>query len=61
MTVSAKDAKTTAASSDFSKHSQNSLSKGKPNVDLGEVKTTFGDSQRIPRTFSKLAGGDRSL
>ena len=44
MTVSAKDAKTTAASSDFSKHSQNSLSKGKPNADLGEVKTTFGDS-----------------
>ena len=44
MTVSAKDAKTTAASSDFSKHSKNSLSKGKPNADLGEVKTTFGDS-----------------
>ena len=43
MTVSAEDAKTTAASSNFSKHSQNSLSKGEPNVDPGEVKTTFGD------------------
>ena len=43
MTVSAKDAKTTAASSDFSKHSQNSLSKGEPNADPGEVKTAFGD------------------
>ena len=43
MTVSAEDAKTTAASSDFSKHSQNSLSKGEPNADPGEVKATFGD------------------
>ena len=43
MTVSAEDAMTTAASSDFSKHSQNSLSKGEPKADPGEVKTTFGD------------------
>ena len=43
MTVSAEDAKTTAASSDFSKHSQNSLSKGEPNADPGEVKMAFGD------------------
>ena len=43
MTVSAEDVKTTAASSDFSKHSQNSLLKGEPNADPGEVKTTFGD------------------
>ena len=43
MTVSAEDAKTTAVSSDFSKHSQNSLSKGEPNADPGEVKATFGD------------------
>ena len=43
MTDSAEDAKTTAASSDFSKHSQNSLSKGEPNADPGEVKMTFGD------------------
>ena len=43
MTVSAEDAKPTAASSDFSKHSQNSLSKGEPNADPGEVKTIFGD------------------
>ena len=43
VTVSAKDAKTTAASSYFSKHSQNSLSKGEPNADPGEVKAIFGD------------------
>ena len=41
--VSGKDAKSTAASSNFSKHSENSLSKGKPNTDPGEAKTTFGD------------------
>ena len=42
MTVSAEDAKTTAVSSDFSKDSQNSLSKGEPNADPGEVEVTFG-------------------
>ena len=42
MTVSAKDAKTTAEGSDFSKHSQNSLSKGEPNADLRKVETTLG-------------------
>ena len=42
-TASGKDAEPTAASSDFSKHSQNSLSKGEPKVDPGEVKVTFGD------------------
>ena len=41
MTVSAEDAKTTAASSDFSKHSKNSLSKGEPNADPGEVENDF--------------------
>ena len=55
MTVSAKDAKTTAASSDFSKHSQNSLSKGEPNVDPGEVKAIFGDPDgQCLRTVSKF-------
>ena len=55
MTVSAKDAKTTAASGDFSKHSQNSLSKGEPNADPGEVKMTFGDPDgRCLRTVSEL-------
>ena len=55
MTVSAEDAKTTAASSDFSKHSQNSLSKGEPNADPGEVKTTFGDpAGRCLRTVSEF-------
>ena len=42
-TVSDEYAERTAASSDFSKHSQNSLSKGEPNVDPGQVKATFGD------------------
>ena len=55
VTVSAEDAKTTAASSDFSKHSQNSLSKGKPNADPGEVKATFGDPDgRYLRTVSEF-------
>ena len=43
VTASGKDAEPTAASSDFSKHSQNSLSKAEPKVDPGEVKVTFGD------------------
>ena len=38
-TASGEDPEPTAASSDFSKHSQNSLSKGEP----GEAKVTFGD------------------
>ena len=43
VTASDEDAGPTAASSDFSKHSQNSLSKGEPKVDPGEEKVTFGD------------------
>ena len=43
VTASDEDAEPTAASSDFSKHSQNSLSKGEPKVDPGEAKVTFGD------------------
>ena len=55
MTVSAEDAKTTPASSDFSKHSQNSLSKGEPNADPGEVKTNSGDHDgRCLRTVSEF-------
>ena len=42
-TASAEDAERTAASSDFSKHSQNSLPKGEPKLDPGEAKVTFGD------------------
>ena len=42
-TASDEDAEPTAASSDFSKHSQNSLSKGEPKMDPGEAKVTFGD------------------
>ena len=41
--ASDEDAEHTAASSDFSKHSQNSLSKSEPNVDPGQAKATFGD------------------
>ena len=41
--ASDEDVESTAASSDFSKHSQNLLSKGEPNVDPGEAKATFGD------------------
>ena len=43
VTASDDDVESTAASSDFSKHSQNSLSKGEPNADPGEAKVTFGD------------------
>ena len=42
-TANDEDAEPTATSSDFSKHSQNSLSKGEPKVDPGEAKVTFGD------------------
>ena len=65
MTVSAEDAKTTAASSDFSKHSQNSLSKGEPNADPGEVKATFGDPDgqclRTVSEFRELSPNSRVL
>ena len=43
VTASVEDAEPTAAGSDFSKHSQNSLLKGEPKVDPGEAKVTFGD------------------
>ena len=43
VTANNEDAEPTAASSDFSKHYQNSLSKGEPKVDPGEPKVTFGD------------------
>ena len=42
VTANDEDAEPTAASSNFSKHSQNSLSKGEPNVDPGEAKVTIG-------------------
>ena len=55
MTVSTGDAKNTAAGSDFSKYSQNSLSKGEKNVDPGEAKVTFGDPDgQCPRTVSEF-------
>ena len=43
VTANNEDAEPTASSSDFSKHSQNSLSNGEPKVDPGEAKVTFGD------------------
>ena len=42
-TASVEDAEPTAASSNFSKHSQNSLLKSEPKVNPGEAKVTFGD------------------
>ena len=55
VTVSTEDANTTAASSDFSKHSQNSLAKGEPIADSGELKMTFGDPDgRCFRTVSEF-------
>ena len=43
VTANNDDAEPTAASSDFSKHSQNSLSNGEPKVDPVDPKVTFGD------------------
>ena len=43
VTADDKDAELTAASSGFSKHSQNLLSNGEPKMNLGEAKVTFGD------------------
>ena len=63
MTVSAEDAKTTAVGSDFSKHSQNSLSKGEPNTDPRKVEATFGhpDGQclRTVSDFRELSPNSR--
>ena len=42
-TTSIEDAECTATSIDFSKHSQNSLTKGEPTVDPRESKVTFDD------------------
>ena len=42
-TASVEYTEPTAASSDFSKHSQNSLSNGEPKVDTVDPKVTFGD------------------
>ena len=57
MTVSAKDAKTVG--SDFSKHSQNSLSKGEPNADPRRVEATLchpdGQCLRTVSEFRELS------
>ena len=42
-TASTEDVERTATSSEFSKHSQNSLTKGEPTVDPREMKVTFCD------------------
>ena len=44
MTVSAEDTKCPAANSDFPKDSQNSLSSGEHERDIGEPKVSFGNS-----------------
>ena len=65
VTVSAEDAKTTAVSSDFSKDSQNSLSKGEPNTDPAKVKATFGDPDgqclRAVGDFRELSPNSRMV
>ena len=43
VTVSAKDDKSSAESSDFLKDSQNSLSSGECEMDKGEANVSFGD------------------
>ena len=43
VTMSVRENQCSAGDSDFSKHSQNSLSKGEPKVDPGEVNVSFGD------------------
>ena len=61
VTVSAKDNKHSAVSSDFLEDSQNSLSSGEREVNKGEANVSFSnhDGQCLAtRTFSKLAGGD---
>ena len=44
VTAGTEDSEATAASSDFSKHSQDSLSKGEPKADPGEANVTSVDS-----------------
>ena len=43
VTMSVRENQCSVGDSDFSKHSQNSLSKGEPKVDPGEVNVSFGD------------------
>ena len=65
-TANDEDAEPTAASSDFSKHSQNSLPNGEPKVDPREAKVTFDnpDGQcsvtvsEFRELSSKLVGGN---
>ena len=63
MTVSAKDAKTTAVGSDFSKHSQNSLSKGEPKADQRKVEMTLdhpdGQCLQTVSEFRELSPNSR--
>ena len=43
VTMSVRENQCSAGDSDFSKYSQNSLSKGEPKVDPGEANVSFGD------------------
>ena len=45
VTMSVRESQCSAGDSNFSKHSQNSLSKGEPKVDPGEAKVSFGDRE----------------
>ena len=59
MTVSAEDAKITAASSDFLKHSQNSLSKGEPNTDPATSGHPDGQCLQTVSEFRELSPNSR--
>ena len=43
VTMSVRESQCSAGDSDFSKHSQNSLSEGEQKVDPGEANVSFGD------------------
>ena len=43
VTMSVRESQCSTGDSDFSKHSQNSLSKDEPKVDPGEANVSFGD------------------
>ena len=65
MTVSAKDIKRSAASSDFPQDSQNSLPRGECEMDKGEANMSFGDRDGqclvTVREFRELSPNSREV
>ena len=63
VTMSVRENQCSAGDSDFSKHSQNSLSKGEPKVDPGEANMSFGDRDGqclvMAREFRELSPNSR--